>query len=159
MSLEKTLEQIDWVKVEATRGEGAKQQIVGIFENTDFDIDEDELEDLETRDSKVVSEAARLLQIMLKGQDVALSRHGKEVAVAMDALVKVVGIQGKRLEHLEKVYASNVTMVQTMVRKLGGVGDDDVGGFSGEAIVGLLELFAGGKPKAPPNGAPAEDAG
>lgn len=146
-TLQHMLEHLEWVRVEAKRGD----KIVGFFENPDFAAAE-EIEDLEF--SGATGEVAKLLSLMLRAQDVALSRRGNESKAALDALVKVVGIQGTRLQHLERVYASNISMVQSMVKKLGGAADDEIGDMSGAALFELMGMLNRTPDRPPANGTP-----
>lgn len=149
VKLEGTLGHLRWVRVEALDKSG---KIVGVYENPDYEAAE--LEDIEGEMDRQTGQVAQLVNIMLKAQDVALKRQGDRDKLVIDQLVRVVDILTQRTRQLEQHYAQNYALAQRALQRIAGEAEGEHGALSGDAILGLLEMWRGGGGQAPPNGAP-----
>ena len=148
-AVEAMLEKLRWVQISALDGKG---QVVGIFDN---DAVAGELEDLELEDSPATGQLARLAQLFLHGQDVALRRQESLIDRVLTINLKLSDVLMSRLDSLERSYQQNLKELQKLMMSEG----DSEEMMSTPLVQGLLMKAAmsmGQKPTPPTNNNPVE---
>jgi hypothetical protein len=126
VQVEKTLSQLRWVRLEALDAKGA---IIDVLDN---DAPASELEDLDGTGTQ--NETARMLQLMLRAQEVALARQDKLVNTMLGNNLELSKVLMSRLNALE---ASHGSMLDLMREKMLELGGDDM--KSGDDIMAMLD--------------------
>jgi len=106
-------------------------------------VDNPRADDSETLDlyapSKQAGDVAQLVQIMLKAQDVALSRQGSMLKSVLDNNAQILSMVSQRLGMLEKNYMQNLELVQDFAQAAASAAGEDGKGDS-QAWEALIEL-------------------
>jgi hypothetical protein len=113
-AIRSVLEGLDWVKFEALDKKG---QIVGVYEAPEAKqvaavTEEDDAGDV-AEDAFFVA-VRRQTSLMLRAQDVALKRQSETQGQLLDQAVALLKVLTERTINLEKMYASNLTLVQEL---------------------------------------------
>jgi len=159
--VEKILEAMQWVSVEAQDSHGA---VIGLARK--------EVRELETLgnppQSATSTEVERLLMIVVKAQDLAVQRRDANLEIALKANATLIETLIDRLAHLEKGFGKNLDLATRWAHQVAkaranaGDDDDDGNDIMGQmlqmwmmqqsgAIAGLQPPQA---PQVPPNGTP-----
>jgi hypothetical protein len=133
-----TLASLAWTRLECLDKKGA---VLGVIESEEPVGVEEEL-------AKVSGREQGLLALMLRSQDVALSRHERSLKVLLDGYGQLLSSVIGRVTQLESSYGQVLRLAQdAVVERAKQVNGDD----STEAMLKFLEVV--GKPKAAtPNG-------
>jgi len=141
------LDRMAWVSLELL---DVKGRLVDCVENDQAG----DIEDIQDATPGAVGTAAKLLTIMLRGQDVALKRHGSMVESLVNANLRLCDVLMGRVESLEKGASANLKMAEKYARKLAAAGDEDENGLmSSDLVADLMPMLlakVAGIPMPPP---------
>lgn len=118
-----------------------------------------ELEDLDGDDdgTGVTMREKELVQLVLKGQDMALARHEKLLATLLESHVKLLDLVSKRLTSLESSYSENFELLQDSLKEAARAVNEDGNEEESQAmklaLAMLPHMLKSGSPTPPkPNG-------
>jgi len=138
------LEEYQWSSCELLNN---KSQVLHVLEN---DAPAEDLEDIGASNSN--GQVAGLMNIMLRGQDIALRRNSEQTKQLVDAVLRLAQSQHESMVALQRLYTGNLKLVTELQEAAVKAkdDDDDDGILSGKAIAELIPLLAAQNRKAAP---------
>jgi len=133
------LEEYQWSSCELLNN---KSQVLHVLEN---DAPAEDLEDIGAG-ANGNGQVAGLMNIMLRGQDIALKRNAEQTKQLVDCVLRLAQAQHDSMVALQKLYTGNLRIVSELQAAVGKAADDadDEGLLSGKAIAELIPLLAAG---------------
>lgn len=125
-----TLEKLRWWKLEALNAQG---EILEVQENDEPAEDLEDIGELATG-----GEVARMVQLMLHGQDVALRRHESIVEKMLKVNVQLSEVLMQRLTAVEKAYQANLTALGKLTAR---AEEEEPGEMSGKVLAAIPDII------------------